>query len=61
VLFRSPCLHRDEVGDHVAGADPRFDPTPYAADRFGAQIKDADWLRQKIADAPSMSYRQSNM
>jgi glycine/D-amino acid oxidase-like deaminating enzyme len=49
------------IADLIAGTDPRFDPAPYAPDRFGGQAADADWLRQEIAAAPSMSYRQSNM
>jgi glycine/D-amino acid oxidase-like deaminating enzyme len=49
------------IADLIAGTDPRSDPAPYAPDRFGGQAADVAWLRQKIAAAPSMSYRQSNM
>ena len=49
------------MADMVTGAVPRFDPAPYAPERFGAKARDEDWMRHVIAGTPSAHYREINV
>ena len=45
------------VADLVTGAEPRFDPKPYAPDRFADKPRDEAWLRAEVSASPSSHYR----
>ncbi len=49
------------IADLIAGVPPRFDAVDYDPGRFGARAGDVAWLRATVADAPSGSYRESNL
>ncbi|MBT6206348.1 MAG: FAD-binding oxidoreductase [Alphaproteobacteria bacterium] len=39
-------------------AEPKFNPQPYAADRFAERACDESWLREKASDVVSGHYRE---
>lgn len=41
----------------MESATPKFDPLPYAPDRFAARACDETWLRDAVSQAPSSHYR----
>jgi hypothetical protein len=45
----------------VAGRAPRFDPAPFAPERFGARAGDEAWLKREVSSAPSRSYLAANL
>lgn len=47
------------VADMLAGTEPRFDACIYAPERFGEKADEEDWLKGRVAHAPSSYYLQS--
>ena len=46
------------LADAIMGTpNPRFDPKPFAPDRFASQACNEGWLRQAISHSPSSHYR----
>lgn len=48
------------IADLIAGDAPRFDPMPYAPDRFGERAEDAEWLRAEASATPSRYYIEAH-
>ena len=49
------------VAAMVAGTKPRFDPSRYAPERFGARGEDLSWLKEKISGIVSAGYRKATL
>ena len=48
------------IADLVAEVPCRFPAKNYAPERFGEKSGDVEWLRDRIADAPSGYYRSTD-
>src|SRR5262249_23482117 len=49
------------VADLIAGTTPRFDPAPFAPERFGDKARDVAWLKQAVSDVVGRGYQQVNL
>ncbi len=49
------------IADAIAGTKPRFDPAPFAPERFGDRAKDTAWLKRAVSDVVSQGYRRVNL